>query len=513
MGVLVRACFVLAVVVCTPLLYGAQPVGDYVLGGHGAVLATFDGAGGFTGVAGLDNIGVVNITGTAVVDASNKISGSFTITNQRTGANIQTSTLTGVAGSGNSTIKLKLNLSPAQTFSGKIRSGTEPVPAGLYFGTYLPTSLLFQFDRSINRQVVTIQGDQDFGLDLNQATAGQLVFDQNGNGFGVVYENGDPTQQPRRATAHYVPVQDKLVLTIYKNLFYSKNKKSVILAGAGSGGNYDGVYTLKAIPGTAADTVSVSTKLTIKNGAITGSDTAFGNITGTVTDTGTVSFTSDKMTVPAGSSQAGNHNGTVVYTGSAANNPVFPVVMAGTFTGPNLSGTFTLEQVSGVTNTTLPGQVPRAETWSGTMTGEHKSPIAEGGVFGEDATISFTFASSLIAALRGKTQLLAGTGNFSDTESIKTQAPFPTAVSAIVAGSGSGSVDVTFAGVLNGPGPTIEFSSSSVLIPGQVNLFAGPNKGTSQFENRKVLKLRVSSMTATLIKGAWQDGEFILRKQ
>src|SRR5258706_207537 len=83
-------------------------------------------------------------------------------------------------------------------------------PGGEYFATALPTGLIVQCDPSANRQVITVQGDQDWGLDLTQAFAGQILFTQNRSGYGVVYENGDPANPPRWATARYDPFKDKL---------------------------------------------------------------------------------------------------------------------------------------------------------------------------------------------------------------------------------------------------------------------------------------------------------------
>lgn len=503
-----------ALLLATPAMAVDQPVGDYVLGGAGTILATFDGAGNFSGIAAIAGAGLGNIAGTAPVDANGALAGTFTLTDSRTAAIMASGTLFGSASPGNALLTLKLSTPHPLAFKGGLRSGSEPVPGGQYFGTLLPTSLLFQCDRSINRQVVTLQGDRDFGLDLTQAVAGQLLFNQSGNGFGVVYENGLFTSSPRWATAHYAVGSDKLTLIFYTALFEGQKSRTVQLAGTLSGGKYDGVYIARFTAGITADCLSQAVKVTVKNGVLTGTDTNFGTLTGSISDLGTMAFTSDKLTVPAGCSQSGSYNATVTYSGAPSYNPLFPIVLQGTFAGTGVSGTFTLEQQTGITGATTPGGVPHAEAWAGPMNGVHESPISAGGVFTETYQISFSFSSSLVAAMRGNTQLLTGTGTMTGSETIKTQSPFPAAVSAIVAATtAGGAFNLTFAGVLNGAGPSIEFDSASVLIPGQVTVVAGQPAPVTQFENRKVIKLRISSVSPTLIKGAWADGQFVLRKQ
>ena len=497
-----------------PAFAADQPVGDYVLGGAGTILATFDGAGNFSGLAAIAGAGLGNITGTAVVDAKNAITGTFTLTDRRTAAIMVSGTLFGSASPGNTLLTLKLSTPHPFAFKGGLRSGSEVVPGGQYFGTLLPTSLLFQCDRSINRQVVSLQGDQDFGLDLTQAVAGQLLFNQSGNGFGVVYENGLFTNSPRWATAHYDAGSDKLALTFYTALFGGQKVKTVHLTGTLSGGKYDGVYVARFTAGTSADCVSQAVKVTVKNGVLTGTDPNFGNIAGSISDLGTMTFTSDKLTVPAGCSQSGSHNAPVTYSGTPSYSPLFPIVLQGTFAGTGVSGIFTLEEQTGITGATTPGGVPHAESWAGPMNGTHNSPLSAGGVFTETYQISFSFSSSLVAALRGNTQLLTGTGSMTGSEAIKTQSQFPTSISAIVATTAAGgSFSVSFAGVLNGAGPSIEFDSATALIPGQATIIAGQPTPLTQFENRKIIKLRISSISPTLIQGAWEDGQFVLRKQ
>lgn len=486
----------------------AQPAGEYVLGGRGTLIVTFDGAGNFSGVGAVPLFGVVNISGTAPVDASGGISGNFTLSDQRTNLVLYSSTLIGRATAGNAAVSLRLKTAPAQTFKGGLRNGSEPTPGGEYFATALPTSLIIQCNPSANRQVVTIQGDQDWGLDLTQAFAGQILFTQKRVGYGVVYENGDPINPPRWATAKYDPFKDKLTVTLFNRLFDAR-RKPIVFSGVSSG-KYDGIYTLNIVAG---DCPTLAVKVTIEGGAITGTDTNTGTITGTVDDLGNVAFTAQKLTLPAGCSQGGAHNGTITFNGTATTNPVFPTVLSGSFAGAGASGTFRIDQFPGVTGATTPGGVPRAENWSGSMTGEHESTLSPGGVFTESFTVSFTFPSSLIKALRGKSQIISGNGSFSGSETVKTQASFPNAISSLTASTDSGSVNVTFAGVENGPGRTIEFSSSAVLINNTVHFVSGPNAGLDLNENRRIIKLRVQQMTATEVKGVWADGHFFLKKQ
>ena len=488
--------------------FAAQPTGEYVLGGYGTLIVTFDGAGNFSGVGAVQFFGVVNVSGTAPVDAGGKIVGNFTLSDQRTGLVLYANTLTGKATPGNASITLKLKTQPPSTYKGSLRTGSEPLPGGEYFASTLPTSLIIQCDPSSNRQVITIQGDQDWGLDLTQAFAGQLLFTQKREAFGVVYENGDPANPPRWATARYDPFRDKLTVTLFNRLFEAR-RKPIIFSGVSSA-KYDGIYTLTI---SAGDCPPLAVKVTIDNGGISGTDPNTGTISGAVDDFGNVSFTAQKLTLPAGCSQGGAHNGTISFNGIATPNPVFPKVLSGTFSGAGASGSFSIDQAPGVTGATTPGGVPRAENWSGTMTGEHDSTLVKGGVFGESFTVSFTFPSSLIKALRGKSQIISGNGSFSGTETVTTQVPFSTSISSLTAGSDSGSVNVTFAGLENGHGPSIEFSSASILINNTVHFYSGPDAGKDLNENRRVLKLRVNQMTATQIKGTWQDGHFLLKKQ
>jgi len=489
-------------------VFAAQPSGEYVLGGHGTLIVTFDGAGNFSGVAAIQEFGVVNIAGSAPVDASGNIDGNFTVSDQRTSVVLLAQTLTGKATAGNAQIQLLLQTNPQTLFKGGLRNGSEGVPSGMYVASVLPTTLLIQCDRSNNRQVVTIQGDQDWGLDLTQGFGGQLLFTQGRKGYGVVYENGDPTNPPRWATAEYDPGRDKLTVTLLNKLF-DAHRKPITFSGISSG-KYDGIYTLNIFAG---DCAAVSVKLTVKEGVVTSSDAAIGAITGTLDDLGNLNFTATKLVEPAGCSAGGTHTGTINFTGLPTDNPVYPQILNGTFSGAGVSGTFTVTQPTGITGATTPGGVPRAENWSGTMTGVHNSTLSQGGVFGEACTISFTFPSSLIKALRGQSQIISGSGSFSCTETIKLQSPFSGTISSLVAGTDSGSVNVTFAGVENGAGATIECDSSSVLINNNVQFFTGPNSGKTLNENRKVLKLRVEYENATLVRGAWQDGKFQLKKQ
>lgn len=490
-------------------VFAAQPSGDYVLGGPGTLLVTFDGAGNFTGIAAIQQYGIVNIAGSAPVDAAGNIAGNFTLADRRSSAVVGAGTLTGKATTGNAQIQLLLvGTAHPLLYKGGLRNGSEGVPSGGYVASVLPTTLLIQCDRSNNRQVVTIQGDQDWGLDLTQAVAGQLLFTQNHKGYGVVYENGDPTLPPRWATALYDPGTDKLAISL-RNKLFEAHHRTIVFSGISSG-KYDGIYTLNI---SAGDCAVVAVKLTIKNGVVTSTDANIGAITGTIDDLGNLSFTSTKLVEPAGCSQGGTHTGTITFTGLPTVDPLFPVVLNGTFAGAGASGTFTVTQTPGVTGATTPGGVPRAENWSGTMTGVHNSTLAEGGVFGEACTISFTFPSSLIKALRGQSQIVSGSGSFSCTETVTTQVPFSGSISSLVAGTDSGSVNVTFAGVENGRGPSIECDSASVLINNNVQFFSGINAGKTLNENRKVIKLRVNSMNVTVIRGAWQDGRFILTKQ
>jgi hypothetical protein len=375
----------------------------------------------------------------------------------------------------------------------------------------LPTSLLFQCDRSGNRQLVTIQGDQDFGLDLTQAVGGQLLFNKSARGFGVVFENGDPLSNPRWAAASYNAVTDKMTLTLSTSLIGGK-RKVVKLSGVASSGKYDGVYTAVIVAGNCA---SISAKLTIKGGIVSGTNSSTGTIAGTMDDFGNLSFTTQMLVVPAGCSQGGSHAGTFTFVGQPALNPFFPTVVSGVFSGTGASGSFTLQQPTGLTGATTPGGVPRSEVWTGTLTGKHESTLCAGGVFGESYSVSLNFPSSLVAALRGKTSIISGSGTFSGSETVQTQAPFPTGICSIIASTVSGSsVNITFAGALNGhQGGSIQFSSPSVLIPSKVHFFTGPDAGMDKFENRQIIKLSVSSMTATGVTGAWSDGDFVLRKQ
>lgn len=492
-------------------LYAAQPTGEYVLGGKGVLLLNFDGAGNYSGVGALPLYGIVSIRGTAMVDASNAISGTFALIDQRTKSTVVSGPLSGKAAAGNSVLTIRLGTTPAQSFKGGVRTGAEPVPGGQYFKTEVPTSLIFQCDRSGDRQVVTLQGDQDFVLDLTQAVGGQLLFDQSGNGYGVVYENGDASNPPRFAAAHYDPVRDKLELLLATALTAGV-KKTFVFFGTASPGKYDGLYTVGI---SAGDCAPIQVKLTVKYGVVSGTDTNTGTISGTLDDSGNLSFTTQRLVEPAGCSQGGTHTGTITFTGTPALSPVYPVILTGTFSGAGTSGTFTISQPAGVTGATTPGNITRAETWAGTFTGKHKSMLCPGGVFGESFTISMSFPSSLIAALRGKTQILSGSGSMSGSETILTQTPLSAATCAITASTlGGASVNVTFVGLFNGTNPSIEFDSTTgVLISNNVHFNTGFNAGKNLGENRKIIRFRESFMNATRVEGGWDDGTFVLRKQ
>ena len=502
--------FLLASTLVFSSLHAAQPSGEYVLGGKGTLLLTFDGAGNFTGLAAMPLFGIVAIQGSAPVDAAGHITGVFSLLNQRTNASLFSGPLSGSATPGNTSITLKLATRPGQSFKGGLRSGTEPVPGGQYFKTLLPTSLLFQCDRSSDRQVVALQGDQDFALDLTQAVGGQLLFNQRGDGYGVVYEQGDTSNPPRFAAAHYNPAKDQLVLALGTALIGGR-KKAFTFLGAASVGKYDGVYLVNIAAG---DCPAVQVKVTVKFGIVTGNDASTGTIAGSLDDSGNLSFTTQQLAVAAGCSQSGTHSGTISFNGTPSLNPVFPTVLDGTFSGAGASGTFTFQQPTGVTGATTPGNISRAETWTGTFIGKHPSRLCPGGVFGESFTVSLSFPSSLIAALRGKTQILSGSGSVSGAETILTQASFSSTICAITATTlGGTSVNVTFAGIFNGTNPSIEFDSTSVLIANTVHFNTGVNAGMDIGEDRKIVKFRESFMNATRVQGGWEDGTFVLRKQ
>lgn len=505
-----------AFLLTSTLLLGASQVqaselsGAYVLGGKGTLLLTFDGAGNFTGTGAIPFYGIVNVQGTAAVDAKNKITGAFALIDQRTLSTIYSSSLSGTSKPGGTNITVRLNTRPAQSFQGGPRTGIEPVPGGQYFKTLLPNSLIFQFDRSGDRQTTTLQGDQDFALDLTQAVGGQILFNQSGNGYGVVYENGDPTNPPRWAAAHYDPRKDQLNLLLTTALI-GGIKKTYIFLGAGSTGKYDGIYLATITADTCA---SIQVKITVKDGVVSGSDSTTGSISGTLDDAGNLSFTAQQLTVPAGCAESGPHPGTVTFTGTPTIGPVYPAILSGNFTGVGVTGTFTISQPSGVTGATTPGNLTRAETWSGTFTGLHKSMLCPGGVFGESFTISLSFPSSLIAALRGKTQIISGTGSVSGSETIQTQAPLSTAVCAIIANTDSASVNVTFVGIFNGTRPSIEFdSTTNPILLNSAQFFTGTNTGKTLSENRHIIKFRESFKNATRVEGGWEDGTWVLRKQ
>jgi hypothetical protein len=492
-------------------LFAAQPTGEYVLGGKGVLLLNFDGAGNYTGIGALPVYGIVTIQGTATVDASNTINGTFALIDQRSKATVFSGALSGKATAGNTSLTIRLATSSSQSFKGGVRTGVEPVPGGQYFKTQVPTSLIFQCDRSGDRQVVTLQGDQDFVLDLTQAVGGQLLFDQNGNGYGIVYENGDATNPPRFAAAHYDPVRDKLEILLTTALIAGV-KKAFVFFGTASPGKYDGVYLANI---TAGNCAAIQVKLTVKFGVVSGTDAKTGTISGTLDDSGNLSFTTQQLTEPAGCSQGGTHTGTITFNGTPSLSPVYPIILNGTFSGAGTSGTFTISQPSGVTGATTPGNITRAETWAGTFTGKHKSMLCPGGVFGESFTISLSFPSSLIAALRGKTQILSGSGSMSGSETIATQATLSAATCAIQAATlGGASVNVTFVGLFNGTNPSIEFDSTTgVLISNTVHFNTGFNAGKNLGENRKIIRFRESFMNATRVEGGWDDGTFVLRKQ
>ncbi|MEI6233654.1 MAG: hypothetical protein WCT04_11415 [Planctomycetota bacterium] len=491
--------------------HAAQPSGEYVLGGQGTLLISFDGAGNYTGIGALPTFGIVTIQGTAPVDASGKIVGTFALIDQRTSATLYSGAVRGSATAGNTSITLTLATRPSQTFRGSLRTGVEPVPGGQYFRTQLPTSLIFQCDRSGDRQVVSLQGDQDYILDLTQAVGGQILFNQSGDGYGVVYEDGNPANPPRWAAAHYNPGKDQLSLLLTTALIGGR-KKALVFLGTGSTGKYDGVYLANIAAGNCP---TVQVKLTVKDGIVSGTDANTGTISGTLDDSGNLSFTTQRLVEPVGCSQGGTHTGTITFTGTPTHSPVYPTILDGTFSGAGTSGTFTIQQPSGITGATTPGNLSRAETWAGTFIGSHESILCPGAVFGESFTVSLSFPSSLIAALRGKTQILSGSGSMSGTETIKVQAAFPTAICGIKATTLSGaSVNVTFAGIFNGTRPSIEFdSTTTVLLSNTVHFGSGPNMGKDIGEDRHIIKFREAFMTATLIKGGWNDGTFILRKQ
>ena len=490
------------------LAIAAEPTGEYLFGGNGSMLITFDGTGNFSGIIASPAIGLDNITGTALVGGGGSFSGICTVTDRITGDVRFAGPLKGVSNANGLTFKFRFP--QPVTLTGGPRTGTEPVPSGQYFVTALPTQLLIQCTPSGDRQLVTIQGDQDYGLDLTQAFGAQLLFNQTGQGFGVAYENSNPASAPRVAAGQYFPKVDRLALTLFQKPNVGLHKK-YSFTHVETAGSYDGVYNVTAI--SAGGCSSITFTITIKGGIVTGSSAATGAITGTMDNQGNLNFTTATVIVPAGCPQSGTHaNGT--FTGTPLNSPVFPNIAGGNFTATGTSGTFVISQPAGVTGATTPPNLSRIEAWSGTLSGVHNSRLCPGGVFNESYSVSLTFPSSLIKALRVGPAILTGTGSMSGSETIKTQAPFPTTDCAVVANTLSGaSVNITFAGLLSAPANrAIEFDSPSPLIPSLVQFFSGPDAGQTLGENLRIIRLRAVTLTATKIEGDWGYGKFLLHK-
>jgi len=477
----------------------AAPTGEYVFSGKGAMLLTFDASGAYSGVAALPQFGVVNISGTLSGSG-----GTFVLSDRFNGKTLESGTASGtLSGRG---FRMTLGLTRSLSFIGTPRAAATLAPAGLFSAPLPPVDILYQFVPSADAQLVTMQGDQDFFIDLNLALGGQFVFDGLGRGFGVVFENSDPGGTPHWATVRYKR-DGSLALRVYTSLFGGKSR-ALRLAKVSSGGTFDGIYTAVITPDGC---VTQSVKITVKDDVISGSDAATGAINGFVDFNGHATFSAAKFTVgDTTCAQAGAHPGTVTFNGDLSNG-AFPIIMSGTFIGTGVTGTFVLDQPVGPTGATTTATAARQETWSGTLTGTHVSNIQNGGQWSESYALTLNFPSDLIAALRGKTKILAASGSMSGAETVVTQPPAILDATYVASTLSETAVTVVFAGNLSPNGSIIDLQSTSVLIPSTVHFTTAGKADES--ENRLALRLHVKHINSTQLKGEWPFGTFVLTKK
>jgi hypothetical protein len=489
---------IFAALLCCAPAQAAIPQGNYIFSGKGAMLLTFDAAGAYSGVAAFPQIGVVNMSGVL-----NGASGTYELRDRFTGAVVDSGTVSGEATSRG--FKMTVGLRRPLTFTGVPRTTAALAPSGLFSAPLPPVNIFYQFVPSADSQLVTLQGDQDFFIDLHLALGGQFVFDQFGRGFGVVYENSDPAGTPHWATVRY-KADGSLALRVYTTLTGGKSR-ALRLAKVNSGGKYDGVYTVSITPDGC---VAQSVKITVKDDVVSGSDPATGAITGFVNFNGHIVFTTQKFTVgDTLCAQTGAHNGAVTFNGDLSSG-AFPIIMNGTFIGAGVMGSFVVNQPSGPTGATTTS-APRQETWSGTLIGTHISNIQKGGEWNETYSLTLTFPSDVIAALRGKTTLLSGSGTMSGSETVITQPPAILDATYLENTLAETTVNVVFVGNLSPNGSVIDLQSSTVLIPSTVHFLKStePDKG----EDRIALRLHVKHINSTQLKGEWPFGTFVLKKK
>lgn len=495
-----RHCIALVIVLLllSVPLRAAVAQGDYVFSGKGAMLLNFDSAGAFTGVAAFPRFGVVNMSG-ALAGAS----GAYELRDRISGELLDSGALASSATARG--VRLVVGSEPGMGFIGTPRISGSAAPAGLFSAPFPPVNVLYQCVPSADPHLVTLQGDQDFFLNLNQALGGQFIFDQKGRGFGTVYENSDPAGIPHWATIKFK--SGALALRVYIGMTFGKSR-AIRLAAVTSGGKYDGVYTALVTPDNC---VAQTFKVTVKDDVVSGTNTTTGTLGGFVDFSGHITFTTQRLTISDTTcQQAGAHSGAVAFAGDLSN-AAFPRVMEGTFSGAGTLGTFVLNQPAGPTGATATSATPRPEIWSGTLTGTHVSNICNGGKWNESYTLRLTFPSDAISALRGQNEILSGTGTISGSETVATQPPALLECTYLESTLAETAVRIVFAGNLVPNGSVVDIQSDTVLFPSTVHFTSGsqPDQG----ENRAAFRLHVKHINATTLKGEWPFGTFILKKQ
>ena len=490
--------FLFLLLVISGVSRAAALQGDYVFSGKGAILLNFASGGAFAGVAAFPRFGVVDITGTL-----SGAGGNYELRDRVSGRLADSGSL--AIASSSRGVRMTIGTGPGMSFAGAPRSAGAHVPAGLFAAPLTPVELLYQFVPSADPYIVTLQGDQDSFLDLNQALGGQFVFDQIGHGFGTVYENSDPAGTPHWAVIRFE--SGSLTLRVYTGLAYGKSR-AIRLAAVNSGGDYDGIYTAIITPANcAAQTLTIK----IQNDVVSASDPAAGTLDGFVDLNGHITFTSQYLTVSDGAcQQSGAHASVVAFAGSLSN-AAFPRVMEGTFIGAGTNGTFVLNQPVGATGATTTTAAPRLEVWTGTLTGTHASSICKGGSWNESYALSLTFPTDLIAALRGKNTILSGSGTMSGSETVAVQLPTSVGCSYLPSTLASTTVRVAFAGNLVLDGGVVDLQSDAVLLPSIVHFTNSTTPDTG--ENRTGFRLHVKKMSATTLAGEWPFGTFVLKKK